>query len=107
MPNEDHRPDQPLPFGCNYELGHDERAALDALLDHIYEYGTLAEGVSRRAVILCSAARAAALDCRTCAHHTYASGGCMSALRCVGGDRYTPTQPRKLWEERPCEPAPF
>lgn len=46
-------------------------------------------------------------DCRTCAHHTYASGGCVSALRCVGGNRYQPTQPRQLWEARPTEPAPF
>lgn len=42
---------------------------------------------------LCAAAR----DCRTCAHHTYSSGGCVSALRCLGGDRYQPTQPRQLW----------
>ena len=53
------------------------------------------------------AAVAAARDCRTCAHHTYASGGCVSALRCVGGDRYQPTQPRQLWEQRPTKPAPF
>jgi hypothetical protein len=37
-------------------------AELDALLDHIYEYGTNAEGVIRRARALCDAyARAAVL----------------------------------------------
>lgn len=97
----------PLAFGSTVGLGPDERAKLDALLDHIYEYGTAAEGVTRRAADLCAAARAAARDCRTCAHHTYASGGCVSALRCVGGDRYQPTQPRQLWEQRPPKPAPF
>lgn len=97
------------PCGSEFSagLGPDERAKLDALLDHIYEYGTTAEGVTRRAADLCAAARAAARDCRTCAHHTYASGGCVSALRCVGGDRYQPTQPRQLWEQRPPKPAPF
>lgn len=39
-------------------LGPAERAALDALLDHIYEYGTAAEGVLERAAKLCQAARA-------------------------------------------------
>ena len=53
------------------------------------------------------AAVAAERDCRTCAHHTYASGGCVSALRCVGGDRYQPTQPRQLWGAAASKPAPF
>jgi hypothetical protein len=39
-------------------LGPDERAALDALLDHIYEYGTNAEGVLSLAARLCAAAKA-------------------------------------------------
>lgn len=39
-------------------LGPAERQALDALLDHIYEYGTTAEGVLKRAATLCQAARA-------------------------------------------------
>jgi hypothetical protein len=41
------------------ELGPDERAKLDALLDHIYEYGTMAEGVLRLAAKLCETSRAA------------------------------------------------
>lgn len=46
-------------------------------------------------------------DCRLCTRHTTASGGCVSALRCVGGDRFQPTQPRQLWEAPPPDPAPF
>ena len=60
------------------ELGPDERAKLDALLDHIHEHGTSAEGVFRRAADLCAASRAverersemlrqALLKCKTCA----------------------------------------
>jgi hypothetical protein len=49
----------PAEVRCNVELGPDERAKLDALLDHIYEYGTTAEGVLRLAAQLCQAARAA------------------------------------------------
>ena len=41
------------------KLGPDERLALDALLDHIYEYGTNSEGVLTRAAKLCEAARKA------------------------------------------------
>jgi len=48
------------PFGSEFsaELGPDERAKLDALLDHIYEYGTAAEGVLRLAADLCQSSRA-------------------------------------------------
>lgn len=49
----------PAEVRCNAELGPDERAKLDALLDHIHEYGTAAEGVLRLASQLCQAARAA------------------------------------------------
>lgn len=45
------------PVECG--LGPEERARLDALLDHIYEHGTAAEGVLRMAAQLCEAARAA------------------------------------------------
>ena len=38
-------------------LGPEERAKLDALLDHIYEYGTTAEGVANLAAQLCLTAR--------------------------------------------------
>jgi hypothetical protein len=38
-------------------LGLDERAALDALLDHVCEYGTTDEGVMRLAAKLCIAAK--------------------------------------------------
>ena len=34
-------------------LGPEERAKLDALIDHIYEYGTSAEGVMSLAAQLC------------------------------------------------------
>lgn len=33
-------------------LGPEECAKLDALLDHIYEYGTIAEGISKRVIEL-------------------------------------------------------
>jgi hypothetical protein len=46
-------------------------------------------------------------DCRLCANFTVQSGGCVSVLRCVGGDRYRATTPRQYWEARPIEPAPF
>ena len=38
-------------------LGPDERAKLDALLDHIYEHGTTAEGVMNLAAQLCITAK--------------------------------------------------
>ena len=46
-------------------------------------------------------------DCRLCANYTTASGGCVSVLRCVGGNRYRATTPRQYWEAPPIEPAPF
>jgi hypothetical protein len=65
-----------------------------------------------RAVQLVDAAEVAAererlRDCRLCANFTVQSGGCVSVLRCVGGDRYRATTPRQYWEARPIEPAPF
>ena len=50
---------EPLALRLNDQLGPEERAKLDALLDHIHEYGTTAEGVLLRAAQLCQAARAA------------------------------------------------
>lgn len=49
--------DTPAKVASTDGLGPDERAALDALLDHIHEYGTTAEGVLSRAVLLCAAAK--------------------------------------------------
>ena len=49
----------PLEVRLSDQLGPEERAKLDALLDHIYEYGTTAEGVLLRAAQLCQAAKAA------------------------------------------------
>ena len=48
----------PLEVRLSDQLGPEERAKLDALLDHIYEYGTTAEGVLLRAAQLCQAAKA-------------------------------------------------
>lgn len=50
---------------------------------------------------------AAERDCRLCASYSTASGGCVSVLRCVAGDRFKATAPRQYWEARPIEPAPF
>jgi hypothetical protein len=50
---------RPCGSALSDELGPDERAKLDALLDHIYEYGTAAEGVLRLAADLCQSSRAA------------------------------------------------
>lgn len=41
----------------NEQLSAEEREALDNLLDHIYEYGTAAEGITRLAQKLCDASR--------------------------------------------------
>ena len=43
--------------GQEDSLGKTERDRLDDLLDHIYEYGTSSEGVSKLAARLCLAAR--------------------------------------------------
>ena len=58
-PSADNPSGQPLGLPLNDQLGPEERAKLDALLDHIHEYGTTAEGVLLRAAQLCQAARAA------------------------------------------------
>lgn len=50
---------EPLALSLHDLLGRDERAKLDALLDHVHEYGTTAEGALRLAAQLCQASRAA------------------------------------------------
>lgn len=62
MPNrytESSKPTPPLDVSSSEGLGPEEREKLVALLDHIYEYGTAAEGVLRLAAQLCQAVRAA------------------------------------------------
>jgi hypothetical protein len=44
------------------------------------------------------AAVKSALDCRTCRHHTTATGGCTSVVRCREGSEYQPATPRRCWE---------
>lgn len=38
------------------------------------------------------------LDCRTCRHHTTATGGCISVLRCIDGSSYQEAGVRQCWE---------
>jgi hypothetical protein len=38
------------------------------------------------------------LDCRTCRHHTTATGGCVSVLRCIDGSAYQQAGVRQCWE---------
>ena len=45
-----------------------------------------------------AAERLRMLDCRTCRHHTHASGGCMSVLECHEGSAYQRTMRRQLWK---------
>lgn len=49
MLTNDDQADQPFGVGSIAELGPDERAKLDALLDHIYEYGAAAPTVGAAA----------------------------------------------------------
>lgn len=42
-------------------------------------------------------AQRAALDCRTCRHHTTATGGCISVLTCHEGSAYQRAGVRQCW----------
>ena len=39
------------------------------------------------------------LDCRTCRHHTTATGGCVSVLACREGSAYQRAGVRQCWNE--------
>ena len=39
------------------------------------------------------------LDCRTCRHHTTATGGCISVLKCIEGSAYQRAGFRQCWEK--------
>lgn len=44
-------------------------------------------------------AQRAALDCRTCRHHTTATGGCVSVLVCHEGSAYQRAGVRQCWTD--------
>ena len=86
-------------------IGKDEHAAeVVAAADEIERL----EFAERYALNLADAALSLwPRDCRLCANYTTASGGCVSAIRCVDSDQYKATPSRQFWEAQPIEPAPF
>jgi hypothetical protein len=86
-----------------YQAKHedDPRAAIADLVNWEVEVA-LAPDVSSDAAALVERGRMEERerlrDCRLCRHYTTASGGCVSVLQCVAGDRFTATAPLRYWE---------
>lgn len=57
------------------------------------------EGGDVFALVRLDDAQRAALDCRTCRHHTTATGGCVSVLQCYEGSAYQRAGVRQCWTD--------
>ena len=58
--------------------------------------GTATEAAYAIAALV--AERDALRDCRTCAHFTNKSGGCVALVQCVNAAQYKATTPRQYWQ---------